>query len=172
MPELIAAYPEAKVIVSEREAQAWLKSVQASIGKFSRGGNILFFILRSLDTAFLRRWLPMADWCTRGAWGQAGYEDKEHAIKVYKELHEEVRRLVPKESGRLLEYKLGMGWEPLCEFLGTEVPSKPFPKINESAEFEERMQLIIKMAMIRVAKQYMPFVGVVAVTVGAWYWMM
>lgn len=169
MPELIAAYPTAKVIISEREPHAWLKSVNASVGKISASGNLMFFVLRNLDTSFLRRWYPMANMATLGPWGPKGYQDEEHAIKVYKELHEEVRRIVPRD--RLLEYKLGQGWGPLCAFLEKEVPEKPFPKVNESAEFQERLGLLFKHAMLRVAKQYMPFVGIVLGAVGAWYFM-
>lgn len=42
--------------------------------------------------------------------------------------------MVPKE--RLLEYKMGSGWAPLCEFLGKDVPDEEFPWLNESKEFE------------------------------------
>ena len=31
-----------------------------------------------------------------------------------------------------LELKVGHGWEPLCEFLGVDVPpGKPYPKVND-----------------------------------------
>jgi Sulfotransferase domain len=45
-----------------------------------------------------------------------------------------MRKLVPSE--RLLTYELGSGWEPLCKFLGRDVPNVPFPHLNESKEFE------------------------------------
>lgn len=40
-----------------------------------------------------------------------------------------VRKIVPAE--RLLEVKLGDGWEPLCEFLGRPVTRGPCPRANE-----------------------------------------
>lgn len=40
-----------------------------------------------------------------------------------------VRKIVPAE--RLLEVKLGDGWEPLCEFLGRPVPRGPYIRANE-----------------------------------------
>lgn len=42
-----------------------------------------------------------------------------------------IRGIVPPE--RLLEWSVEDGWEPLCEFLGKEVPSEPFPHVNTSS---------------------------------------
>lgn len=42
-----------------------------------------------------------------------------------------IRGLVPK--GRLLEWSADEGWEPLCKFLGKEVPKQPFPRANAQA---------------------------------------
>ena len=33
---------------------------------------------------------------------------------------------------KLLVYKCKEGWEPLCEFLGVEVPNVPFPHKNKA----------------------------------------
>ena len=59
---------------------------------------------------------------------------EQNARQIYLEHYAKVRRLIPKE--RLLEYKLGSGWEPLCDFLNKPVPDKDFPRVNESKEFE------------------------------------
>lgn len=42
-------------------------------------------------------------------------------------------------SGRLLEWSVRDGWEPLCEFLGKEVPDQPFPNGNPTTEFAQRV---------------------------------
>lgn len=57
-------------------------------------------------------------------------EARGNARDMYREYYAEIRRIAPKE--RLLEYKLGSGWEPLCDFLGKEVPDEEFPHANES----------------------------------------
>jgi hypothetical protein len=49
-----------------------------------------------------------------------------------------MRRLVPRE--RLLEYKLGSGWKPLCDFLGKEVPEEEFPNINDVAALKSKVR--------------------------------
>ena len=52
---------------------------------------------------------------------------------AYEEHNALIRGLVPKE--RLLEFHVSKGWEPLCEFLGVEVPQgKEFPRSNRADE--------------------------------------
>jgi hypothetical protein len=50
-----------------------------------------------------------------------------------------VKRTV--RSDRLLVYEVSEGWGPLCAFLGVPVPeSKPFPRLNDTAEFRARIR--------------------------------
>lgn len=64
---------------------------------------------------------------------------------VYAEQHTRVRQKMS-AVGRLnekeyLEFNVKDGWEPLCKFLGTEIPNdaegkpKPFPQVNDRATF-------------------------------------
>jgi hypothetical protein len=50
------------------------------------------------------------------------------------EAHEESMRQYCK-PGRLLEYNVGEGWEPLCKFLEVPVPDEPFPNGNDQGDF-------------------------------------
>ena len=65
-----------------------------------------------------------------------------HAREAYKGYYRAVRAMVPEE--RRLEYKLGDGWGPLCEFLGVDVPDCAFPRENDKmahgAESEKRLR--------------------------------
>jgi hypothetical protein len=54
--------------------------------------------------------------------------DKAHCLRVFQQHNERVRRTVP--AGRLLVYRVQEGWEPLCRFLGVDVPDEPFPHAN------------------------------------------
>lgn len=47
--------------------------------------------------------------------------------------YEAVRKLVPPE--RLLNYRVGEGWGPLCDFLGIKVPDFEFPHVNKTDQF-------------------------------------
>lgn len=48
-----------------------------------------------------------------------------------------MRALVPPEN--LLEYRMGEGWQPLCDFLGAPVPEgQKFPHTNDTEGFVDR----------------------------------
>ncbi|MCJ1250921.1 hypothetical protein MMC30_008149 [Trapelia coarctata] len=164
MPELIEAYPEAKVIVSERDPEKWYTSLSTTVG--ARATNWRIITLSLLDPFFLGKWGPFTGSLMQAVFGSKGVADKENALRTYKRMHQEVRDIAPKE--KLLEYKLGDGWEPLCKFLNKDVPDEPFPFINESHEFQQRVDLIEKQSAIRAAKNILPIVGAAAL-VSAWY---
>lgn len=56
--------------------------------------------------------------------------------EVYHDYTSQVRAIVPPE--RLLEYRVSSGWEPLCKFLGHNVPDTPFPRSNDTDAFVDR----------------------------------
>ena len=166
MPELIAAYPDAKIIVSMRDPDAWLKSCKNSVGKAAN--SLLLNVLAYLDPSFVGKVFPLFKLMIPCSFGEKGLEDEANAKKVYLEMHEEVRQIVPKD--RLLEYKLGQGWEPICNFLGKDVPPMPFPHVNEGAEFAERQKLLGAQTIRRIAKNFLPsLLGVMAVVGGYLY---
>lgn len=60
-----------------------------------------------------------------------------------------MRSLVPKEN--LLEYKMGEGWKPLCDFLEVPVPEgKKFPRTNDTDGFVDRCRRRNRMQMLNV----------------------
>jgi hypothetical protein len=75
------------------------------------------------------------------------FEDKDHAIGVFNRHNGEVQRRVPK--GRLLVHEVKQGWGPLCEFLGVEVPDRPFPRLNDAAEVQ-RLILMVRALSVAV----------------------
>ena len=93
-----------------------------------------------------------------------------HGKQTYQKMLDEVRDLVPQE--RLLEYQMGEGWGRLCEFLGEDVPDTCFPRVNETGDFHERIKVMKRLAMGRIAKRVGWWVGVVVapVVVGVAWW--
>ena len=109
-----------------------------------------------IDTKVTAKFMPFARELFSCLFPDKMMEDRELAAKRYLELHDEVRQMVP--ADRLLEYKLGEGWERLCAFLGEDVPNHPFPRVNENAEFMERMEVQNSLAWERVKQQWLPYV--------------
>ncbi len=48
---------------------------------------------------------------------------------------------------RLLIYKVQDGWEPLCNFLGKEIPQEEFPHLNKSGAVYEDIKKCQKIGL-------------------------
>lgn len=84
----------------------------------------------------MKDWLDMA----AGVIEKTGFPpglDREGLIKAFAAHNEAVKNAIP--ANQLLVYEVKDGWGPLCEFLGKPVPSDPFPRTNDRAEFWDRV---------------------------------
>jgi len=139
--ELIDVYPEAKVVLSARDAAAWERSMRQTVWSV-RHGESLIRLLSSAQGCVSPQWagfLNMIDrllWEGRGTFA-AGNAEPEQMIETMHRHNEEVKQAVPPE--RLLVWSVGEGWEPLCEFLEVDVPDVPFPHVNDRREFLNRI---------------------------------
>jgi hypothetical protein len=129
--ELTARYPEAKVILSVRPAEAWYRSARDTIFGISRAD-----MPAELPGAGDQH--AMAEKVVWGGTFGGRFEDKAHAIDVYEKHNAEVKRTIP--ADRLLVYEPGQGWEPLCRFLNRPIPDEPYPHVNTTEEFNSRLK--------------------------------
>ncbi|KAF7352155.1 hypothetical protein MVEN_01178700 [Mycena venus] len=135
--ELIAAYPEAKVVLTTRNVDRWWKSYKDTIG------GALASPVGDIPARFEANTVDMVREFTRLAYNAMFGTDnvtEEVAKKRYIEYYDEVQSLVPKE--RLLEYRVGEGWESLCRFLEKNVPVEPFPHVNDTQAFQDLIKKI------------------------------
>lgn len=169
IPELHEAYPDAKVIIVQRDPEKWYASCHRTVIKFTHSKQLPILFL--LDRYLARRMAPMMGLLFSSLFGTETKDPvkmKENWIRGYNDAYEEARRVVPPE--KRLEYSLGQGWEPLCKFLGTEVPEKPFPHENDASAFDDGIKVLINRMWVRAAKLNAPYV-VAAVGAGlAWWW--
>lgn len=122
--QLAAHYPNAKVLHTERDADMWFDSTQATI--LAPGSPV------ALDEG------PMAPFFQSFTKDfRAHMHDRAFMTDYFRRHNEEVKRTIAPE--RLLVYEAGQGWEPLCKFLGVPVPDAPYPSENSSAEFQARV---------------------------------
>jgi len=119
--ELMDYYPEAKVILTERDPEKWYRSCQDTILSPSH-----FEELKGTPFEGMIRKIVFATF-------QGNIHDHDHLIDIYTRHNAEVRRVVPAE--RLLVYRVSEGWAPLCEFLDLPIPDAPFPHVNTTEEF-------------------------------------
>ena len=64
---------------------------------------------------------------------------------------------VPKE--RLLVFRASDGWGPLCSFLDVAEPSVPYPNVNDTSEFKERLWANWRMAAAKEAALLLLAIG-------------
>ena len=150
---LIAAYPDAKVVLTTRDVDAWHKSIMNTVVPAHR--SLPLKILSRFDPDFIGIWFPMVCSMMDGYFGPKPLEEvgKSGFIKHY----DKVRELVPNEN--LLEYKVGEGWGRLCEFLDQPIPKEEFPNTNDTKTFGERMGVIVQRSMVRALKRAAPLVA-------------
>jgi hypothetical protein len=125
--ELSAAYPSAKVVHTQRSAEAWWSSYSKTIGKLMRSYAEL--PLPPHIGAILDAWKTMVG---DGVFG-GKYTDRDACIAAYNRNNEQVRDTIP--ASRLLVFDVAEGWEPLCRFLNVPVPAAAFPHHNLRADF-------------------------------------
>ena len=122
--ESAAHYPNAKVILSVRDPEAWYGSYSKTIKAF-RETEL------PAEEAHKRRMQQFIE-----VFLGDRFDSRERAIAEFKRHIEDVRSTIPSE--RLLVYELGAGWTPLCTSLGVPVPERAYPHTNSSADFRQK----------------------------------
>lgn len=127
-PELSAAFPDAPIVLSVRDADSWWKSAS----------NTIFLPL--LDAAQRPpgddAWTDMATTMLHHRF-TLDLSDPDVVKARFVEWNDRVRREA--DPDRLVVWQASDGWQPLCTALGLAVPDEPFPLSNTTAEFRARM---------------------------------
>jgi hypothetical protein len=123
--EVSAAYPDAVVLLSTREPDAWWKSANNTIWAVMRRGA-------PPDDPFMQQWLGGINQLLSERF-TPNWQDADAAKAAYIAHNERVRAEIPKD--RLVEWHPGDGWKPICDALGIAVPDEPFPHVNSTDEF-------------------------------------
>lgn len=145
--ELLAAYPDAKVILTERDdVHQWHESMMGTLVPYASKIigvtwlDKLKALFSPLDSTLVRlNKLIVYHTPIFAALWQDYYHGTTTAKQLYKEYNAEIKRIVPKEN--LLLFNVKDGWEPLCRFLGVQVPEgQEFPRRNETSAFVRNNQ--------------------------------
>ncbi|KAL3482115.1 hypothetical protein BJX99DRAFT_217391 [Aspergillus californicus] len=123
-PELIKAYPAAKVILNHRDVDAWYGSITALILPHARG--FWYHVL-----PWFQADMYWAVQYTVHCFNKYFYDSLERNGKwVYEQHSATIKGLLVDEPERLLVWQVQDGWEPLCRFLDKPVPEEEFPSGN------------------------------------------
>ncbi|KAL4900804.1 hypothetical protein BDW74DRAFT_182393 [Aspergillus multicolor] len=127
---LLKAYPSAKVILTVRDPESWYASV----------GKTIHDLPVNEDGDFKWPERIMATWNMARTIVKDGelklYDDKQATLEQYTAHISRVREVVHEDQ--LLVFEASQGWEPLCTFLGADVPEGiPYPHVNQGTLFQD-----------------------------------
>lgn len=123
--ELKDVYPDAKFILSKRDADKW----------FASATNTIFKGMQAFDGADPHGKM-VNTLIVQNTFG-GDVTDAEHAKSVFEAHNAEVLATMPSE--RILVFEAADGWAPLCDFLEVPVPDEPYPRTNSTEDFQKRM---------------------------------
>jgi hypothetical protein len=124
--ELADRYPDAKVVLTVRDPEAWWTSTATTIHGFRTA--FAPWVRRAVPP--VGRFVEMVDALVWDGVFEGRFLDRDRAIAVFERHIEHVRATCPPD--RLLVFDVAQGWEPLCAFLGVPVPARPFPHVNDA----------------------------------------
>jgi hypothetical protein len=126
-PELTAAYPDALVLLSVRDPEAWYRSARNTI-------------LHGMDKApdEIGPWMVSFRECMADRFSD-DFDNPTAMMDAFVRHNDAVRAAIPPD--RLLEWTATDGWDPICERLGLPIPDEPFPVSNTTDEFRSMMGL-------------------------------
>ncbi|OAA43579.1 hypothetical protein ISF_09664 [Cordyceps fumosorosea ARSEF 2679] len=151
--DLVRLYPEAKVVMLNRDPDAWYESVSATVAAIRDPPSLLRRAKRLYCWLLCARLRGQAAFWQEVHFAEGGYDhftEKDKAIGFMRASYDECRAAVA--ADRRIEWKVQDGWEPLCKHLGVEVPkvrdaktgelvTAPFPRINDRAAFQQNVEI-------------------------------
>jgi hypothetical protein len=118
--EISAANPDALVLLSTRDPDAWYRSAS----------NTIFNVFDDPPPG-REQWFEAVRKMFRERFSD-DLRNPTAMIDAFERHNAQVRAGVP--AGRLLEWTASDGWEPICERLGVAVPNEAFPATNSTNE--------------------------------------
>ena len=132
--EIMKAYPDAKVVLTIRDAEKWYESASESI--YAIGSDWSTRVL-AIYIPFFTRLLKISHHIWEEYPFKGQFHDRKKTLAAYVAFNERVKNVVP--PNKLLVFDVKEGWGPLCTFLNVPIPSTPFPHVNERDEFRKRI---------------------------------
>ncbi|KAJ5122241.1 P-loop containing nucleoside triphosphate hydrolase protein [Penicillium atrosanguineum] len=139
---LLREFPEAKIILVHRDFESWARSFEQTLILPSSQG-FLAWLSGNIMEPFIGIQISKSAWkmymALLGVCSMEKTHNREILRAAYQRHYDQVRSMVPPD--RLLEINLNdLGWGPLCNFLGKDIPDVPFPRLNESRVFKNELR--------------------------------
>ncbi|BCS24050.1 sulfotransferase family protein [Aspergillus puulaauensis] len=165
--ELMDVYPDAKIILTTRDLESWVSSMQHSLYAILRMKRLKLLAL--FDWKYTRPVLKLI----RSAltiWTDGVPKDPDHLIAGYVAHKAHVRGAALQRKREVFEFSVKDGWRPLCDFLGKEVPTKPFPRVNEGSFIAQYLKLMFWKRVVELGAPILVAACVSWVMNGVFWW--
>ena len=142
----MAVFPNAKIILTVREPQGWVKSIKSTVSRvFAFESPAILFLSSGLFSTYLSlhnvvgfpKVLLDAFYNNNQRKMLTKAVSENRGVEYFNNWIDGVEKKVP--AKKLLKFNVKEGWEPLCKFLNVPVPDAPFPNVNSSAFFIEEL---------------------------------
>lgn len=143
--ELADYYPNAKVILTVRDADKWFDSTNETI--------------HSVGFAKFIKNSPFGEMVQKNIWDlmENRMQDRKHMVDFFTNRTTEIIDYIAPD--RLLVYQVSEGWQPLCTFLNIPIPDTAFPRINSRDETKEILATLIEASGEQLSKEAMSAAG-------------
>ena len=143
--ELMKAYPDAKVILTVRDAKSWITSWNVLNNQILN--SFTFRFLAKIPYTSFKLQKDIHNKMILGPDGAfEGVATDEEKMKKFNTWNQSVIDYVPKD--RLLVYQVKEGWQPLCNFLNKPIPDISFPYKNKTKNMGHISRFINTMFVI------------------------
>jgi len=138
--ELMDFYPDAKVLLSVRPAEAWVRSMRKTVWGLFHSESVMRYAsdARTVIDPLWQRYITLMtrmNWDPESGALAGDHHSDEGLAALMQKWNDGVIASVPAE--RLLVWDPAEGWEPLCKFLEVDVPADPLPRLNDTQSFRE-----------------------------------
>tara|TARA_Y100000590_G_C15722333_1_gene1013925 strand:- start:1557 stop:2282 length:726 start_codon:yes stop_codon:yes gene_type:complete len=145
--DLMKAYPDAKVILTIRDDESWIKSWNVLNNQILK--SFTFRFLAKIPRTSFKLQKDIHNKMILGKDGAfCGAKTDSDRKQKFNEWNQSVIDYVPQD--RLLVYEVKDGWKPLCSFLGVSIPDMPFPYKNKTKNMGHMARFINSMFVILI----------------------
>ena len=166
MDELLETYPDAKIVVTNRDVESWLRSMESTVYVIMSWKS--WWVLALFDRGGMGAALHCI-WTCFDIFANGSFWNREKMRQGFLEHYAHVRALVPLE--KRLEFQSSDGWEPLCKFLHLEAPSEKYPSVNNKDELIKTFRYLWRVLVGVAVFKTIIYGGVIGAVVGSlWYY--
>lgn len=141
--ELLEIYPDALVVCTIRDPDAWVKSMES----VQNASTMWFLRFVLFPIPGMRHFVDYIN-VLRDQWVHLYGEKEPVTAKTHYEHIAYLKKVVAKD--KLVFFNVKDGWEPLCKALGKEVPKGvPFPRINDGEAIDRLAKRMVTKGLLR-----------------------